>query len=503
MLKRLCQCIGLSSLMLVMNYGDMLGGGADVRMHVPYSLRGICAAHIADILLLGLALFLLLTATSGTRASRGVRLVMAMVVPPYVVERMRLLLPIHVSDGGLLLGSAVWVGVLLVLVLRFPAAYRRVMRLGDAAGVVLAVFSAFSIAQLLQMTLWKPGPQEIRAGWERGPQEERTHPRLVWILFDELSYKQVFESRAHDLALPNFDALRSESTVYTEMQPIGMRTVKVVPSLLSGAVVEDLRFGFDNRLRVRYDGTHGWRGLDGNGTVFADARRAGWRTGAVGWYNPYCTLYGGALDSCYWSNLDRLEGNMAQRASFVRNTWRPLAEAATELVSPAAADRERCNFDVRQRYETYRDLDAHAKRMMAEDQADFMFLHLSTPHSPNIWSRAKDGFVQRCGSSYLDNLALADRELGQMMAVLKRSPRWKDTTVIVEGDHSWRVMLWEGRPSWTDEDEQASHGEFDPRPLVLIHAADQREARTDARAMPLEYVHGAIEDVLQGKAARP
>ena len=55
--KRLCQCIGLASLILVVNYGELLGGGADARMHVPYPLTGICLAQIADILSLGLGLF--------------------------------------------------------------------------------------------------------------------------------------------------------------------------------------------------------------------------------------------------------------------------------------------------------------------------------------------------------------------------------------------------------------------------------------------------------------
>jgi hypothetical protein len=36
MLKKLCQCLGLSSLILVINYGDLLGGGSDVRMHTPF-----------------------------------------------------------------------------------------------------------------------------------------------------------------------------------------------------------------------------------------------------------------------------------------------------------------------------------------------------------------------------------------------------------------------------------------------------------------------------------
>ena len=42
LVKKLCQSIGLASILLVMNYGDLLGGGSDVRMHVPYALTGIC-----------------------------------------------------------------------------------------------------------------------------------------------------------------------------------------------------------------------------------------------------------------------------------------------------------------------------------------------------------------------------------------------------------------------------------------------------------------------------
>jgi hypothetical protein len=503
MLKRMCQCIGLASLILVMNYGDLLGGGADVRMHVPYALTGVCLAQIADILLLGLALFAVLEGFARTRYYTWARLLFIMVAPPYLIGRTQMLLPFEMKEGWVPLLAIGWAALLLLLLLKFPILYRRLVHVGDAVGVFLAVFAFCSIGQLLFVMRWQPGRQEIAPVWaaSQPPPPARAHRRLVWIVFDELSYNQVFEHRAHDLALPNFDALRGESTMYTQVQPIGMKTVKIVPSLLSGGVVDDYRYRFDNTLAVHYEGVRGWHRLDGGGTVFADARRAGWRTGAVGWYNPYCTLYGGALDSCYWSNFDRTDGDMAQRDSFWRNAWRPMGELATELRSPAEAARKSCDFDVQQRYQTYNDLEQHAGRLVGSDQADFVFLHFSVPHSPNIWSRLDDSYTRHCGSSYLDNLALADRELGRMMGMLRSSPRWKDTTVIVQGDHSWRVMLWDWMPAWTDEDEQAAHGEFDARPAVLIHDAGQTEPRTDTRALPLLFVHGAVENVLQGRAA--
>jgi len=97
--KKLCQCIGLASLILVMNYGDLLGGGADVRMHVPFALKGIVEAQVTDILLLGVVLFALLLSLSRTKLYPWVKLVIAVLAPPYLIWRMQSLFPDVVSDG--------------------------------------------------------------------------------------------------------------------------------------------------------------------------------------------------------------------------------------------------------------------------------------------------------------------------------------------------------------------------------------------------------------------
>jgi hypothetical protein len=194
---------------------------------------------------------------------------------------------------------------------------------------------------------------------------------------------------------------------------------------------------------------------------------------------------------------------MAQRYSLWRNAARPFEGLGIQLVSPELADRRSCDFDVRQRLQTHLNLQQHAMELLKQDQADFVFLHLAIPHSPNIWSRVNDDYARGCGSSYLDNLALSDRTLGSVMTILQQSPRWKDTTVIVQGDHSWRIMLWDWLPAWTEEDDQASRGEFDPRPALLIHNAGQTRPVTDGRSLSLLFVHDAVEDVLQGKAVQP
>ena len=502
MLKKFAQSLGLASLILVMNYGDLLGGAADVRMHVPFGLGGIVAAQLMDILLLGLVIFVPVVLVRRTRFYTWVKVVLALVVPPYLLYRMQTLSPFVTENGLVPVFAAVWAALVLLLLLKFPRWYRSVLRTGDAVGLFFAAFALTSVVQLAYVARWKPGPQKITAAWQAGQQPPREHPLVVWILFDELSYDQVFEHRAHDLPLPNFDALRAVSTLFTDVQPIGYKTVKIVPSLFSGNVVDDTRFSFQNAFAVHDADAKGWHRLDGQGTVFGDARAQGWRTAVVGWYNPYCTIYGGSLDSCYFMDVDRIDGFMSQRLGFWKNVYSPLEQMVREVRAPAKADKHACDYDVRQRYRTHVDLEDHALTLLQGDQADFVFLHMAIPHSPNIWSRIDDNYTQSCDSSYLDNLALVDRVLGRYMAVLKTSPRWKDTTVVVQGDHSWRIALWDWLPAWTDEDDQASRGVFDPRPALLIHQAGQAAPETIGSAWPLVKVHGVLEDVVAGRPVK-
>jgi hypothetical protein len=502
MLKKFGQCLGLSSMLLVMSYGDLLGGGYDARMHVPFALNGVVWAQLTDILLLGLLLFAVIGPLSRTRLYPWVRLLLTILVPPYLILLMRSLLPFPITKIELLLIAVVWAAAVLLLWMRFERAFRRLMRLGDFVSIFFAVFCLCSIVQLLWVLRWKPGPYQHTAAWATTAQPPRDHPRLVWIVFDELSFDQVYGHRSPDLSLPNFDALRSESTVFTDAQPIGDKTVQILPSLLSGRVITAYGFTPDNRFMVHHKGTRGYTRLTGADTVFADAQKDGWRTAAVGWYNPYCTIYAGAIDDCYWMNLDRMDGPMAQDASFWSNVGSPLKQAGLGLLQPSRADESICTYGMQQRIKTYTDLRDHAAQVLKTDQADFVFLHLPVPHSPNIWNRASGSFTQQCGSSYLDSLALADRTLGSIVATLKSSPRWKDTTLIVQGDHSWRIYLWDDQPAWTAEDAHASRSGFDPRPAVIIHHAGQTQAELNATPWSLVQVHTFIEQVLHGVAAQ-
>jgi hypothetical protein len=498
MLKRICQCLGIASLILVINYGDLLGGGSDVRMHTPFPLASICYAQIVDILLVALLLFTILTVAARTRFYRWVGLIAAIVIPPYLIQRTQSLFPFDLIEGLVFILLVVWAAVLLLLFMRFPRWYRQLMRIASVLAAALVIFACSSIAQLLWVARWKPAPNRITAAWSQSPQPPRTHPRLVWIVFDELSYDQLFEHRAKDLDLPSFDALRAQSTLFTQTRPVGYHTVKIIPSLLTGRTVDGIRYNFHNHLWVRYQDV-GWAPISGADTVFADAEHTGWRTAAVGWYNPYCAIYSDAIQDCYWTNRDMFDGLMAQNTPFWTNVRVPLQQVVREIKSPARADRDLCTFDVRHRYQTETDLQQHAYQVLSTDQADFVFLHLAVPHSPNIWSRIDNNYTQFCDSSYIDNLALADRVLGRIVSQLQSSPRWADTTLIVQGDHGWRIDAWDWLPAWTEEDDAASRRGFDPRPALLIHQPGQQQPETVSQPWPIIQIHSVVEQTLHGQ----
>jgi hypothetical protein len=88
-----------------------------------------------------------------------------------------------------------------------------------------------------------------------------------------------------------------------------------------------------------------------------------------------------------------------------------------------------------------------------------------------------------------------------MLAILELQPRWAATTLIVQGDHSWRTDMWRPVPGWSAEDERASDGgKWDPRPVLLIHASGQQSSNTVTAPTSLMFVHDFVAAQIQKMA---
>lgn len=372
----------------------------------------------------------------------------------------------------------------------WPAAYRKLVNGFLAIYLCLGICILWMLPQLAMAAL-NHHPRESLESSRTEPAivAPRGQTRIVWLLLDELSYDQTFEHRQPGLKLPNLDALRSQSTLFTDMQPAGYYTDEVLPAVLSGHPVEAIRSNLDGVLSVRERSGGPWERFDPRATLFADAERMGWSTAIAGWFNPYCRLFGTIVEQCTWRPESRLfAGHMSSSNTVWQNTLAPLG---SKFRRPGET-----NLTAEHR-EAYQALLARGLQMIGDDRIRFVFVHLPVPHPPGIYDRVSGRL--RDGGSYLDNLALADATLGEIRAAIAGTVSADNTILIVSSDHSMRVNKWRGGPYWTPEDERVFHNRFDPRPVLLVHFADGQTPQTEPQPFAELNMHGMIEEILAGR----
>ncbi len=332
-------------------------------------------------------------------------------------------------------------------------------------------------------------------------------PRIIWIVLDELSYEQVYAERYPGLELPAFDRLAREATIFTQVHPAAILTEFAIPSMLTGVPVDDLHRASNGDLRSIHNAkTKTWQAFDEHQTVFEDARDAGYTTAVAGWYVPYCRILPDVLDECSWTYnaaaqtpllwYAALSPGISRPMQFLAR-WRWLQRLVPRLnevpLTGSTADTLHLS--------DYQMLLSATDRLLENRSDTFVLLHLPIPHPYGIYSRATGTFANH-GSTYLDNLALADRFLAHVRHLLEQNGQWDCSIVLIMGDHSWRTkLLWTTTSAWTHEEQMASHdGRFDDRPAYIVKLPGQHTAvrldtsfdATDTRILLDELIRGRI-----------
>ena len=390
----------------------------------------------------------------------------------------------------------------------FPPIFVRLRRF--AAGMLgfVAVLGVIILIEFAWFAWEARNPNlPIQASHQASARVDGAHrPKVIWILLDELSYRQVFERRFPGLGLPTFDRLAAQSTVFTHVIPAGNLTQYVVPSLFTGLAVDDFRVSANGRLRSLHDhASNTWRPFDPRQTVFEDANQAGYMSGLAGWHNPYCRILSEVVDPCFWASRIPLPDYLQPDASFKAQMSNPFLFLASRLLRTAGARdstivRDMASRSAERHLEDYKDIRGAADKLLMDPSLDFIFLHLPVPHPGGIYDRKRMSFTTM-NASYIDNLALADQDLAQTRAILEQRQQWDDACVIVMGDHSWRTTeFWSSDPSWTSEDQQASDGgKFDDRPAYIVKMPGQESAlRVDTRFRALE-TRALLDGIFSGK----
>jgi hypothetical protein len=489
MMKRIAQAWAFASILLLPNYADLTSGAGDARMRSPVALTGVALAQLTDMAIVALAFFVLMEGMRRLSAWPKVRWAVMALLPVLLFARNLDVMPMDVPPAAVLAMGIVWTSLLIFFILRIPRAAAQLSNAGSSLLAGFAVFALVMTFQLGRATIWRPGPKSF-SNPIAAPSPHR--PRLVWILFDELAYQPVFETRDPTLKLPNFDRLRAESTLYSDATPIAYRTTRAVPSLMLGRAVTDVTFTADNRYLVQLDGGSDWAPFDTKASLFGIAKQHGLSTSIVGWYVAYCPIFVGIVTDCYWSNGDAQDrGPTSTGATFAQNVWFPLRIIVEQALAPRRAWADVASWNAKCHIAAIEDLREHELETIANSEADILYLHIPAPHPPAFWSRRTGTFAE--GGSYLDSLDYSDRLLGEILDTLEKQPRWADTTVIVNGDHSWRTEMWRPLPGWSAEDERASHGgRWDPRPLVMIHRPGKQSAQTVAAPTSIMVVHDRV-----------
>lgn len=282
-------------------------------------------------------------------------------------------------------------------------------------------------------------------------------PRILWVVFDEFDERLGFDERPATLVLPELDKFRAGSLYATHAYPPDSATAVSLPSLIEGRKLVDYHRLSPHQLRVKFKDSP-WQDWSGAGTVFEDARKMGLNTALVGWYLPYCRLLSDQLTRCWWCEMET-QGNStgATLPSMMLNQARSLFE--TSLLSVFGQ-----SLVVQYKAKQFQEMLRETLADVVDPQIGFTFVHMDIPHSPFPYDRKTQTFTLRNSAvqGYLDNLALADRTLGQIRHGMEAAGLWDSTTVLITSDHF-------------DRDAKLIDGKLDRRIPFMLKLPGQTE----------------------------
>ena len=369
-------------------------------------------------------------------------------------------------------GLLALVVLLLAASLRWPQPALRVIR---AVAIVVSPLAVVTMFVALWMFL------ELAAGpkwrWVDPAPLSRPAPslrRVVWLVFEELDQRITFEVRPAGLELQELDRLRRESLSADAARPSADTAEAAIAALITGRPVVAVAPTNARDLELTFkDGkTAPW---SAEPNVFGRARTLGYDTALVGWRLPYSRIIGSSLGLAHWK--PSVDDEQARGATFSEALWNQWASLAPP------ANRRRL---FSRRVAELADLGI---RTAVDDRFGLVFLHLPIPQPPGIYDRATErltawSFSGEVGG-YFDNLALADRIVGELRRGLDRLRLGDRTWIVVSSTHSWRAS-------------KQYDGRTDSRVPFLVRPPDGGRARHVDGSFSTLATHDLVLAILRG-----
>jgi hypothetical protein len=352
--------------------------------------------------------------------------------------------------------------IALFLLVRFPKRARWAIK------AFLLIFSPlFPILALNGLVLYRTVDlREVGKGKAAGMLPPRPDEnRVIWIVFDELDQRILFEARPNRIHATEFDRLRAESIYADHVKTPAWDTVLSIPALLSGQVITDAKLN-TSKLLVKFKHCPEWKDFNSEPNVFRRARAAGFDTAVSGWDHPYGRVMGNSLSDCSWDICATyvlavarfLHSQPLYYNAFYLAAWQAHQVPALYSLSWASPAPQLHRIAWEAHISVARFVAENALRMARNRDLDLVFVHFPIPHLPGIWNSKSQSFTTE-DSDYVDNLQFADKFLGEVRGVLEQNGDWDRSTILVSSDHPYREFYW-GPP------DTAPHSRHDTQPYV-------------------------------------
>lgn len=352
------------------------------------------------------------------------------------------------APGSVRLGAAALIGLLLLNLARAGAADR-----GQAVRsfVALGLAAHLALGATLPVVAWAAATDvpEVQ-GRPRVPASPRLRPdappRVVLITFDSLTARRTSLHRPALDTTPNLARLAAQGTSYAAFRPAADTTTASLSAILTGLGAPRLYAGHAHR--------SGARRLGSTEGLAAFLRAAGYRTyAATMLVEPATVGLAAEFDESTFSSRFLPPSLNTHAFLPLAPAWTWLANKVRRVPDPdVTADRLRS---------TRRTFERAAAYYRRPEARSFVWLHLAPPHAPYLRIPRKDlgrdlqerdypprhplpadaanGFAD-VWATYDDFLRYADAELGRFLDGLRQDPRWRDTLVVVTGDHGEELI---------------------------------------------------------------
>lgn len=387
--------------------------------------------------------------------------------------------PISISSMILALGKLEFVALGLVtaalalyVVVRW---HRRLLAVAEtlALGLLIFVVVLFSQAAWGLIQLGSPVTRADKPPAGPLPAAKASAPRVLWLVFDEMDQRLTFAERPPTVQLPELDRLRGEAFYASNAYPPANKTLLSMPALITGRLISQSTPAGPNELMITFADTQKTVGWSTQPNLFSKARDAGFNTAVVGWYLPYCRVLGKSLTTCSWEPFEAPAGKGEPSLS-------------KSMVSQL---RSLLPWDARQNYlRQYLSVFEEAKKAATHPGLGLILVHVPVPHYPAIYDRHKGELTLFTPHRdwYLDNLALADRTLGELRRAMESAGTWENATILLSSDHALRPSA-------------AYDGKTDPRVPFVLKLAGQQKAVAYEPAFNTVLTHDLLLALLDGE----